>query len=67
MNQAVIVASVLGADYARLGEELEDLTAAGVDRVQWDIMDGHFVPNLTFGADLWRRAGRAPRSRSRPI
>jgi ribulose-phosphate 3-epimerase len=52
MNQAVIVASVLGADYARLGEELEDLTAAGVDRVQWDIMDGHFVPNLTFGADL---------------
>lgn len=52
MSEAAIVASVLGADYARLGEELVDLTAAGVDRVQWDIMDGHFVPNLTFGADL---------------
>lgn len=47
-----IVASVLGADYARLGEEVADLERAGVDRIQWDIMDGHFVPNLTFGADV---------------
>lgn len=53
-----IVASVLGADYARLGDELADLAAAGVDAVQWDIMDGHFVPNLTFGADVVA-AGRA--------
>jgi ribulose-phosphate 3-epimerase len=49
---AAIVASVLGADYARLGEEVADLEAAGVDRIQWDIMDGHFVPNMTFGADV---------------
>lgn len=47
-----IIASVLGADYARLGDELRDLEAAGVDAVQWDVMDGHFVPNLTFGADV---------------
>lgn len=49
---AAIVASVLGADYLRLGEELEELAAAGVDGVQWDVMDGVFVPNLTFGADV---------------
>jgi ribulose-phosphate 3-epimerase len=51
-RDAAIVASVLGADYARLGQEVADLEAAGVDRVQWDIMDGHFVPNMTFGADV---------------
>jgi ribulose-phosphate 3-epimerase len=49
---AAIVASVLGADYARLGQEVADLEAAGVDRIQWDIMDGHFVPNMTFSADV---------------
>lgn len=47
-----IVASVLGADYARLGAEVMELEEAGVDRIQWDVMDGHFVPNLTFGADV---------------
>ena len=52
MNRYQIVASVLGADYMRLGEELAELEAAGVDGVQWDIMDGRFVPNLTFGADV---------------
>jgi ribulose-phosphate 3-epimerase len=44
-----VVASVLAADWSRLGEELEALEQAGVDRVQWDVMDGHFVPNLTVG------------------
>jgi ribulose-phosphate 3-epimerase len=52
MKEPVIVASVLGADYARLGHEVVELEAAGVDRIQWDIMDGHFVPNLTFGAEV---------------
>ncbi len=52
MNRYQIVASVLGADYMRLGDELAELEAAGVDGVQWDIMDGRFVPNLTFGADV---------------
>jgi ribulose-phosphate 3-epimerase len=52
MSEAEIVASVLGTDYSNLGEEVADLERAGVDRVQWDIMDGRFVPNLTFGADV---------------
>ena len=47
-----IVPSVLPADFARLGEEVAALEAAGVDLVQWDVMDGQFVPNLTFGPDV---------------
>lgn len=47
-----IAPSVLPADLARLGEEVAALTAAGVDRIQWDVMDGRFVPNLTFGPDV---------------
>jgi ribulose-phosphate 3-epimerase len=47
-----IAPSVLPADFARLGEEVAALQAAGVDRIQWDVMDGRFVPNLTFGPDV---------------
>jgi ribulose-phosphate 3-epimerase len=47
-----IVPSVLPADFARLGEEVAALEAAGVDAVQFDVMDGQFVPNLTFGPDV---------------
>lgn len=47
-----IVPSVLPADFARLGEECRELEEAGVDRIQWDVMDGRFVPNLTFGPDV---------------
>ncbi len=47
-----IVPSVLPADYSKLGEEVRALEAAGVDRIQWDVMDGVFVPNLTFGPDV---------------
>jgi ribulose-phosphate 3-epimerase len=47
-----IVPSVLPADFARLGEACVALQKAGVDRIQWDVMDGHFVPNLTFGPDV---------------
>jgi ribulose-phosphate 3-epimerase len=50
VNAPAIVASVLGADYSRLSSEVGDLQRAGVDRIQWDVMDGHFVPNMTFGA-----------------
>jgi ribulose-phosphate 3-epimerase len=52
MKGPAIVTSVLGADYAKLGHEVAELEAAGVDRIQWDIMDGRFVPNLSFGADV---------------
>jgi ribulose-phosphate 3-epimerase len=47
-----IVPSVLPADYSKLGEEVAALEAAGVDKIQWDVMDGVFVPNLTFGPDI---------------
>jgi ribulose-phosphate 3-epimerase len=47
-----IAPSVLPADMARLGEEVAALEAAGCDRIQWDIMDGQFVPNITFGPDV---------------
>jgi len=47
-----IAPSVLPADFAKLGEEVAALEAAGVDRIQWDVMDGRFVPNLTFGPDV---------------
>src|SRR5687768_15651000 len=47
-----IVPSVLPVDLARLGDECVALEKAGVDRIQWDVMDGRFVPNLTFGPDV---------------
>ena len=58
---------MLPADFARLGEESPALEKAGVDRIQWDVMDGRFVPNLTFGPDVIA-ACRPPRRpcRSRP-
>ncbi len=47
-----IVPSTLSADFSRLGEDCAALEAAGADRIQWDSMDGAFVPNLTFGPDV---------------
>ena len=48
----LIAPSVLPADFAKLGDECAALEQAGVDRIQWDVMDGEFVPNLTFGPDV---------------
>ena len=47
-----IAPSMLAADASRLGEECEAIAAAGAHRVHWDVMDGVFVPNLTFGPDI---------------
>ena len=53
MSRPVEIApSVLPADYSKLGAECVALQDAGVDRIQWDVMDGVFVPNLTFGPDV---------------
>merc|ERR1719243_439138 len=47
-----IIPSVLPADFGKLGEDCKRLEDAGVDRIQFDVMDGNFVPNLTFGPDV---------------
>ena len=61
MSRIEVVPSILSADAGRLAEQVEEAERGGADRIQVDVMDGHFVPNLTFGPQIVEAVRRSTR------